>query len=292
MSTQKQIERAIGQATGEKSKIIDFRSVSGGCINNSRFITLEDGRKYFLKTPPGGAQYPGMFAAEYCGLELIASANAIRVPKPVTYDNQFIVLEAFVECPAPADWLEKLGHQLAQLHLATRQNQFGFEMDNYIGSTPQPNTWTNNWSAFWRDQRIGWQLELLTSKLAIDDPIFKLGDRLIAKLDDLLGDIDEPAVLLHGDLWSGNAAVAEPGAPIIFDPACYYGHREAELGIMRMFGGFGPRCEDAYNEVWPWDKYKEDRIPLYRLYHELNHLNLFGRTYYQACIDSMQQLIK
>ncbi|NNE38684.1 MAG: phosphotransferase [Gammaproteobacteria bacterium] len=291
MSNQKEIENAITEATGEKAKIVDFRSASGGCINNSRIISLKDGRQYFVKSSPGGAHYPGMFAAEYNGLNLMAATNTIRVPGPVAYNNDYLILEVFTECSQSAEWLERLGRQLAELHLATRQSQFGFETDNYIGSTQQPNTWTDNWLAFWRDQRIGWQLELLSNKLSADDPIFNLGDRLLAKMDEMLGNLDEPAVLLHGDLWSGNAAAIDKGEPIIFDPASYYGHREAELGIMRMFGGFGPRCEDAYHEVWPWDKGKEERIPLYRLYHELNHLNLFGRSYYQGCIDTMNQLL-
>ncbi len=110
-------------------------------------------------------------------------------------------------------------------------------------------------------------------------------------LDVLLGEIDEAAVLLHGDLWSGNAAADEKGEPIIYDPASYYGHREAEIGMMRMFGGFGPRCEAAYDEVWPLTAGAEQRITLYRLYHELNHLNLFGSSYYQSCISTMESLL-
>jgi protein-ribulosamine 3-kinase len=291
VSHQKEIEQAITQATGEKASIVDFKSATGGCINNSLIASLKDGRQFFVKSSPGGGHYPGMFSAEYNGLILIAAAKAIRVPNPVAFNNHYIVLEVFTECSQSEDWLETLGHQLAELHLATKQSRFGFDTDNYIGSTPQPNSWTEDWLAYWRDQRIGWQLELLTAKIPSDNPIFNLGDRLMTRMDDLLGNIDEPAVLLHGDLWSGNAAAADPGGPIIFDPACYYGHREAELGIMRMFGGFGQRCEDAYNEVWPWDKDKESRIPLYRLYHELNHLNIFGRSYYQGCIHTMEQLL-
>ncbi|NNE38899.1 MAG: phosphotransferase [Gammaproteobacteria bacterium] len=291
MSTQKEIEKAITQATGEKARITDFRSATGGCINNSRIVHLEDDRRFFIKSPPGGEQYPGMFAAEFRGLSLMADTSTIRVPQPVCHDNHFIVLEAFSECTPSNNWFETLGRQLAELHLATRQPRFGFETDNYIGSTPQPNSWTEDWQAFWRDQRIGWQLEILSSKLPADDPIFNLGDRLMVRMAELLGDINEPGVLLHGDLWSGNAAATGSGDPIMFDPACYFGHREAELGIMRMFGGFGPRCEDAYNEVWSWDKDMEERMPLYRLYHELNHLNLFGRSYYQSCVDTIQQLL-
>ena len=291
MGLQRTIEKAITSATGTKAIIKDYRTASGGSINNSRIASLKDGRIFFIKSPPGGSSYPGMFAAEYKGLKLLASAGAIRIPRPIVCDTEFIVLEMFQESERNDKWLEKLGRQLAQLHIATKQDQFGFEMDNYLGTTLQPNTWTNYWLSFWRDQRLGWQLELFSQKTSSDDRLLQLGDRLMVKLDELIADVNEPAVLLHGDLWTGNTAADENGEPIIYDPACYYGHREAELGIMRMFGGFGPRCEAAYAEIWPWQDGIEDRAPLYQLYHELNHLNLFGRGYYQNCINSMELLI-
>ena len=291
MSIQREIEQAISSATGKKASIVEYRIATGGSINNSRIVSLKDGRAFFIKTPPGGSGYPGMFAAEFRGLELLASTVTIRVPETIACEHNFIVLELFHETEKPENWHEKLGQQLAQLHLATKTGNYGFEMDNYLGTTLQPNTWTNRWLDFWRDQRLGWQLELYSKKTSIDDYLLQLGDRLMAKLDQLIGEIDEPAVLLHGDLWSGNAGADESGNPIIYDPACYYGHREAELGIMRMFGGFGKRCEDAYNEVWPWQDGMEERSALYRLYHELNHLNIFGKSYYQSCINTLENLM-
>lgn len=145
--------------------------------------------------------------------------------------------------------------------------------------------------SFWREQRLGLQLKRLAMITDQNDPLLVKGERLMLKLDSLLGDIDEPAVLLHGDLWSGNAAANEQGQPVIFDPASYYGHREAEIGMMRMFGGFGPRCEAAYAEVWPLEDGSEQRISLYRLYHELNHLILFGYNYYRSCLSTINSLI-
>lgn len=290
MKLQKQIEQAITTATGQKARFRDYRTATGGSINNSRIVTLEDGRRYFIKSPPGGSHYAGMFAAESLGLQLMASCNAIRVPSPVVYDNDYIVIEAFTEADKPDDWCEQFGRQLATMHKSLQQHRYGFEMDNYLGTTQQPNTWMDSWTVFWRDQRLGWQLEVYGRRTQADDPLIKLGDRLLVMLDELLATDPEPAVLLHGDLWSGNAAADEEGRPVIFDPACYYGHREAELGIMRMFGGFGPRCEAAYNELWPWQPGLERRVAIYRLYHELNHLNLFGKTYYQSCITTMESL--
>lgn len=291
MKLRKRIEDAITAATGEKAAFDRSRAVAGGCINDSRMLTLKDGREFFIKTGGGAALYPGFFESEFVALLLLGDPGVIRIPRPVAFGEEFIVIEAFHEGKPLQDWRERLGRQLAQLHLATRTDRFGFERDNYLGTTQQPNDWSADWVAFWRERRLGWQLELFARKADSGDPLLAMGDRLLARLDDLLGDVDEPAVLLHGDLWAGNAAADENGEPILFDPASYYGHREAEIGMMRLFGGFGPRCEAAYNEVWPLPPGSEERIALYRLYHELNHLNLFGRAYYQTCLATMESLL-
>jgi protein-ribulosamine 3-kinase len=291
MSLQARIESAITQATGEPAHFSDSRTSYGGSINDSRVVSLSDGRQFFIKTHAAAAKYPGMFALEFEALKLLTAANVIRVPQAIACDDDFIVMEAYNEGGRKNDWPERMGRQLAQLHLATQTNRYGFERDNYIGTTLQVNTWTDNWLDFWREQRLGHQLKLFANKTSSDDRLLKLGERLMTKLDEFLGEIDEDAVLLHGDLWSGNAAADEKGEPIIYDPASYYGHREAEIGMMRMFGGFGPRCEAAYEEVWPFVAGAEQRISLYRLYHELNHLNLFGRSYYQSCISTMESLL-
>jgi fructosamine-3-kinase len=291
MNLQESIESSITTATGTRASIEKSRQVSGGSINNSRIVTLKDGREFFIKSHPDASLYPGMFEAEYKGLALLSESRTVRVPRPVAVSGHFIVLETFRETERSGGWHEKIGRQLAQLHMATRTTRFGFERDNYLGTNQQHNAWMNDWPGFWRDQRLGWQLELYARKADPGDRLLQLGDRLMAKLDMLLRGIDEPAVLLHGDLWSGNSAADETGEPVVFDPACYYGQREAEFGMMRMFGGYGPRCEAAYDEVWPRPAGTEERISLYRLYHELNHLNLFGRSYYQDCIATMERLV-
>ena len=254
-------------------------------------VSLQDGRRLFVKTHPRARQFPGMFAAEFQGLSLLAAPGVIRVPRAIACDDDFIVMEAIMQSGPRTDWQELMGRRLALLHETTRKVTFGFDRDNYLGTTPQPNAWMDHWVDFWRERRLGWQLELFSSKTDPDDRLLIMGGRLQEQLDELLGGVDEPAVLLHGDLWSGNAAADEQGEPVIFDPACYYGHREAEIGMMRLFGGFGPRCEAAYGEVWPLQPGADRRITLYRLYHELNHLNLFGRGYYSSCITTMKQLL-
>jgi len=184
-----------------------------------------------------------------------------------------------------------MGRQLALLHKSTQQKCFDFEWSKYLRATSQPNSWVDSWLDFWCEQRLGWQLELFSRKTKVSDQLLNLWDRLLAKFDDLLDEVDEPAVLIHGDLWSGNASADENGDPVIFDSACYYAHRKAEIGMMRLFGGFGPRCETAYQEVWPLQAGVEQRITLYHLYHELNHLNLLGRSYYHDCVSTMRQLL-
>ena len=290
MNLDNRIEQAISQASGEPVRFARSQHVSGGSINVSRIVESDDGRRWFVKTHPDANSYPGMFEAEYQGLLLLGSPGVIRVPRPLAYNSDFIVMEAYTESARRPDWQELMGRRLALLHQATRHDTYGFERDNYLGTTLQPNSWNENWIDFWSKHRLGWQLDLFAPRTDKGDPLLVMGYRLRDKLDGLLGNDDESAVLLHGDLWSGNVAADEAGEPVIFDPACYYGRREAEIGMMRLFGGFGPRCEAAYGEVWPLQPGADRRIILYRLYHELNHLNLFGSGYYNSCISTMKQL--
>ena len=232
-----------------------------------------------------------MFRAEALALTRLRAANAIRVPAVIASGDKFLVLEAIALRQAGANWQELCGRQLAELHLHTRQAKFGFDCHNYIGSTPQNNEWTSNWIAFWRTHRLTVQLARAARQLAATDPLLVLGRRLSDRLEEILAGADEPGVLLHGDLWSGNAAADEHGKPTIFDPASYYGRREAELGMMQLFGGFDQPCFDAYAELWPLDEGSARRIAVYRLYHELNHLNLFGSSYYGSCLATLRALV-
>jgi protein-ribulosamine 3-kinase len=291
MTLQSRIEVAISNSTDQEAKFADSKIAHGGCINDSRIVTLKDDRQFFIKTHSQAQTFPKLFETEFEALTLLAEPNVIHVPKPIAFDNDFIVMEIFQAGNPAQDWQEQMGRRLAELHSATKQDQFGFKQNNYLGTTKQINTWSDNWIDFWRDQRLTYQLSLFSEKTNIDDPLLKAGEKLINKLDEFIGNINEPAVLLHGDLWSGNAAANEKGEPVIFDPASYYGHREAEIGMMRLFGGFGTHCEAAYDETWPLQDGSEERIILYRLYHELNHLNLFGQSYYQTCLSTINGLI-
>jgi fructosamine-3-kinase len=232
-----------------------------------------------------------MFAAESLALERLRAAGAIRVPAPVTGTDDFLVLEAFEPRAPDSRWHARIGCELAGLHQATARQTPGFERDNYLGTTAQPNATAPDWVSFWRDRRLLWQLEHFATAGNTGDRLLELGYALADRLATIIGEPDEPCVLLHGDLWSGNAAADADGAPVIFDPASYYGRREAELGMMQMFGGFDATCFAAYGEVWPLAPDSARRIAVYRLYHELNHLNLFGRGYYDQCMATLRALL-
>tara|TARA_R110002096_G_scaffold118489_3_gene256584 strand:+ start:38447 stop:39322 length:876 start_codon:yes stop_codon:yes gene_type:complete len=291
MTLQSRIEAAISSCTGQEAQFVDSKTVHGGCINDSQIMSLKDGRQFFIKTNPESKTRPGLFETEYDALLLLSAPGVIHVPKPIACADDFIVMETFNEGTPAADWQEQMGRSLAELHAATKTERFGFSTDNYLGLSKQINSWQDDWHSFWRDQRLGLQLKRLAMITDKHDPLLVKGEKLMSQLESLLGDIKEPAVLLHGDLWSGNAAANEQGQPVIFDPASYYGYREAEIGMMRMFGGFDARCEAAYAEVWPLEDGSEQRISLYRLYHEMNHFILFGYNYYRSCVSTIDSLI-
>ena len=160
MSLDRRIEQAVTQATGEPARFRQSRSVGGGSINLTRVVILQDGRRLFIKTHPSSHRYPGMFAAEYRGLSLLDEPGVIRIPRPLACAEDFIVMEAFTATTPGPGWHEHMGRQLALLHCATRRESFGFDADNYLGTTPQPNEWMEHWVDFWRERRLGWQLQL------------------------------------------------------------------------------------------------------------------------------------
>ena len=294
------LRAAVGRAcdTGDGGagtpRIATVRAVGGGSICHSRLVGLDDGRRLFVKTRSDAPE--GLCEAEHRALQTLAACapEGLCIPCPLASGQSFIALQALDLDGAPraAAWQTALGQGLARLHLASRRDGFGLGQDNFIGLSPQPNGWCGDWIEFWREHRLGWQLEMFARRAGPDDALLKAGRRLQARLADVLAHPPEPAVALHGDLWSGNAgALSDSGTPALFDPALYYGHREAEFGMMRLFGGFGARCETAYGEIWPLADGADRRILCYRLYHELNHLNLFGGGYYQSCLDTLRRLL-
>ena len=277
---------------GTDATIVGFRAVGGGSIHRAERLDLADGGAVFVKSSreeAGGA----MFEAEAAGLEALGGPGVLRVPANhwtgQAGDVAFLVMEAIDESSAGGEFWEAFGRGLAQLHRATRAERFGFETDNFIGSTPQANPWTDDGVAFVRDHRLGFQLDLARQRGVSDPEIDRLGERLLERLDGWL-DPAEPPCLLHGDLWSGNFLVDAEGAPVLIDPAVHYGHREADLAMSRLFGGFAPAFYEAYEEAWPLAPGAAERQAIHQLYHLLNHLNLFGDGYADGCKRLLRRL--
>ena len=260
---------------------INLQPVGGGCIAQARIATFADGYRVFIKTAEG---FPGMFAREAEGLSALAASGAIRIPEVLLVSERELVLEAIVAGPRRPHFFEVFGRQFAQLH--THQgSRFGFASDNFIGSTEQRNTPVgrgDDWAEFFLERRLRFQV-VLAKNNGHGNELLSLLDSGDHRIADLLAAAPEPPSLLHGDLWGGNYMVDNHGMPCLIDPAVYHGHREADLAMTRLFGGFTPAFYSAYEEAWPLQPGHADRLPLYQLYHLLNHLNLFGSAYYSQC---------
>ncbi|NEQ35106.1 MAG: fructosamine kinase family protein [Okeania sp. SIO3I5] len=285
----KKIAEHITQVTAEKFEVSEHRSVGGGCINNGYQLT--DGtRSYFVKI--NQASLVEMFRAEALGLKQMCETQTIRVPKPLCYrtegNNCYIVLEWLDLGGRGNDksW-EEMGRNLAALHRYQGKSEFGWDINNTIGSTPQINTWVADWAEFWVEHRIGYQLKLAKRR----GGSFSQGDRLLKVIPELLAGHQPQPSLVHGDLWGGNASVTADGEPVIFDPATYWGDREVDIAMTELFGGFPAGFYHGYNEAWPLDDGYKQRKILYNLYHILNHFNLFGSGYASQAERMIQQLL-
>jgi fructosamine-3-kinase len=227
-----------------------------------------------------------MFEAEAEGLRELARTRTIRVPEvhEVGIENgqAFIAMER-IESGRGASADAKLGEQLAQLHRTTA-SYFGWHRDNTIGLTPQKNNPSPDWLGFFREQRLRYQLDLLAAKG------HRVQTTLLDRLEPFFEGHAPQASLLHGDLWGGNWLTAATGEPVIFDPACYYGDREADIAMTGLFGGFSPEFYAAYESSWPLDEGHRHRRDLYNLYHVLNHANLFGGGYLRQAHEMIQRL--
>lgn len=292
------VEARLAEAGRERgtSRPIAFRPAGGGCIHRSGVVELAGGGTVFLKA---NSELPDdVFEREAEGLRALAESGCLRVPRDplpgVAADGtRFLVMEAIELTGSPGGdrrgFFEDFGRRFARLHRETPGERYGFAHDNYLGPTPQPNPRYDDWGSFFRDHRLGHQLRLARETGASDAELERLGERLLDRVPELVATADEPPVLLHGDLWSGNFGVAADGEPVVFDPAAYYGQREADLAMTRLFGGFDPRFYAAYEEEWPLPPGSEDRLALYELYHLLNHLNIFGGGYRSGCLAILRR---
>ena len=291
------ITAAIGHATQTRFELAHAMPVSGGCINQTFRLDVhpEPGRSgrddthYFVKL--NDAHKLEMFEAERAGLNVLAATHTVHVPQViacgVSAKHAFLVLEYLVLGSHGNASL--LGAQLAAMH-RSRADKFGFQQDNTLGETRQQNGWSSEWITFWREQRLGFQLQMAARK-GYDGNLQEMGHRLMERLPEFFATYHPQPSLLHGDLWSGNHAYTQAGVPVIFDPAPYYGDREADLAMTELFGGFDPVFYAAYHEAWPLDSGYATRKILYNLYHILNHANLFGGGYARQAEGMMQRLL-
>ncbi|MFE4107851.1 fructosamine kinase family protein [Almyronema epifaneia] len=269
------IAQHISQTTGQPFEIRDRRSVGGGSINQAYAIT--DGEQtFFLKL--NQATQLAMFEREALGLKEIAASHTLRVPRPVCWglaeSSAYVVMEWLDLGAGNAQAWQKMGQQLAAMHQVESSQGFGWSQDNTIGSTPQLNPWTSDWLTFYREHRLRYQLQLASRR-----GHFPRSATLLAALPDLLAGHEPKPVLVHGDLWSGNAAVTTTGEPVVLDPAVYYGDREVDVAMTELFGGFPASFYQGYNDAYALDPGYARRKVLYNLYHILNHFNLFGGGY-------------
>jgi len=261
-------------------EVLRQQAVAGGCINNGARLETASGASFFLKTNSSAPE--DMFAREAEGLAALRQAGGPRFPEAYLWAEEFLLLEDLVPAPRAPDYWETLGRQLAQLHGRTK-SKFGFDHDNYLGTTRQLNAWTEDGFAFFAEQRLGFQGRLGREGGRLTRAEAAQVERLAARLAELVP--PQPASLIHGDLWAGNAISDSRGAPALIDPAAHYGWPEAELGMTVLFGGFEPPFYAAYEDERHLDKGWRQRLPVYNLYHLLNHLNLFGAGYHGQVME-------
>ena len=279
-----ELRDAVGRQLG--TQVLGATRLGGGDINDAFEVSLEDRTRIFVKThpdPPGG-----MFGAEARGLRWLEETKAIRIPRVIAFSDErpaYLALELLTPARPQPDFEEALGHSLAALH-AFGSPSFGLDHDNFIGRLPQTNATADDWASFYWTSRIEPQLRLATDRGLIDGETNSRFDSLRRVLPERVGPAEPPS-RLHGDLWGGNLHVDEEGRPCLIDPAVYAGHREIDLAMMRLFGGFGERVFTAYEDASPLAPGAGDRVPLYQLYPLMVHVNLFGGSY----VDSVRRAL-
>ncbi|KAI8812603.1 Fructosamine/Ketosamine-3-kinase [Cladochytrium replicatum] len=294
----------IGQALIEKrvcESVSKCVRVSGGDINEAFMCHTNKGVVFVKANRSHNA--PAMFSAEAEGLKAINSAVPSFAPTPIVTGSLrmgggfFAMTSLNLSGRGGPAGQARLGEKLAQMHqFKSPTGKFGFHVHNTIGSTPQDNTWEDDWVTFYRDRRLGPMIELVCSRFS-DPEVRQLADKLCSGMGKLFEGIKVEPVLLHGDLWAGNAgyvnapSAGPAGEPVIFDPAAYYGHSEADLGIMKMFGGFSAACFNAYHNIIPQNPAFQRRMEFYQLYHYLNHYYMFGSSYRSQCLHLLSRLV-
>jgi fructosamine-3-kinase len=269
-------------------EILEILSAGGGCINEACTLKTNTGN-YFIKYNSASA-YPEMFEKEAAGLKILADTNTIAIPEIVATGesgNLCYLLLHYIETGTPdRNFWKDFGIKLSDLHRNTSE-YFGLEYDNYIGSLVQNNKKHPDYYSFFISERIEPQLKEARNRGAFSQSEIHYFDSLFNTLHNIIP-VEKPA-LIHGDLWSGNYMVSADGSPCLIDPAVYYGHREADIAMTKLFGGFQPEFYHAYNQAWPMEKDWQKRMDIFNLYPLLVHVNLFGGSYARQVLQIIRQ---
>lgn len=262
-----------------------FKPLNGGSIASAYKAETTKGELFFVKFYEGKHSYA---ESEASGLLTVKRTSVIKTPEIVFNEGNILVLEYIDEERSSNEFWERFGREFAELH-RVKCNYFGFAENNYIGLTPQINTPSDSWTDFYMTYRLMFQIKLAEQKGKSGSLIreeFIKAEKQIREIIERSGVLSS---LLHGDLWSGNYLCAKGGVPVLIDPAVYYGDREADLAMTRLFGGFDQRFYSSYNEVFPMDSGWQEREPIYKLYHLLNHFNLFGEVYLGQVLNILKK---
>ena len=273
-----------------QSAVTSAQRLGGGDSSEAFQVKLTNGQILFVKT---NLSKKASCLVEKNGLDELQKAAALPIAQPLWATNELLTLQWEEPCRPPPTFWETFGKQFAQLHRFSSPH-FGFYEDNWIGQSPQYNkaqgTERTSWTAFYWNKRLMPQWEMAEKRGYVTTELRKGRDQLEKRLPTLLSGTEEPPALLHGDLWSGNYLSTQRGA-VLIDPATYYGHREADLAMTTLFGGFPSIFYSAYNEAYPLLPGYEDRIPIYQLYHLLNHLNIFGTGYAAQTLHTLKAVL-
>jgi protein-ribulosamine 3-kinase len=285
------LARELSAHSGLRCAAYPAQRLSGAGVSESYHWPCETGEALLVKV--ASLSRRAALEAEAAGLAALAATKALRVPRVLasgtTGDCVFLALEWIEAVPAAAIAEGRLGEGLAALH-AVLAPRFGWERDNTIGASAQMNGWMSDWTEFFRERRLRPQLELAVQN-GFGGLIGEPGERLLGSLPLLLGAHAPQPSLLHGDLWGGNWLATTDDEPVIFDPAVYYGDRETDVAMTRLFGGFGAAFYRAYESAAPLPAGAQTRAELYNLYHVLNHANLFGSGYARAARAMIDRLL-
>ncbi len=281
---QQQVETVL------KCPIRSIRGIMGGQISHA-FEVSSDAASYFLKTN-STAQAAAMFKTEAAGLALLALSASIKLPEVIDFGTtsvgSYILMSFHSSGMRPKGFWEDFGAALAQFHRTTAPD-FGLDHNNFIGSLPQSNGQHSTWPSFYWEERIMPQLKISECQKGMQTIDFQEFEKFYLRLSDLFP--EEPPALVHGDLWSGNFLCGTDGAPVLFDPAASFSHREMDLAMTRLFGGFDRPFYRGYEEVWPLAPGFEERLPAYQLYYLLVHMNLFGGSYLRSVREILKHFI-